>query len=230
MSEAGGPVILAWETCSGNGVVAISKGRDLLGETRFRTVKGHAGWLMPLIDSTVGAAGIGRDAIGAVACGTGPGGYTGVKVGVTTAKAAALALGLPLIGVPTLDLLAAHAPPGTGKVLSCMDARQGLVYVAGYAAVGTLPERVTAYACVTPGEAGRMAASMGGGEVRAIGEVPCELVESAREAGAEVSVVEPEAPGFPAGAKLGALAWTMWERGLEGDAFSVVPIYLKKPV
>jgi tRNA threonylcarbamoyl adenosine modification protein YeaZ len=228
MSEA--TVMLAWDTCTEDGVIAVSENDAILGGSRFRTVKGHAGWLMPLVDAALKAAAREPRNIDMIAAGIGPGGYTGVKVGVSTAKALALALGVPLIGVPTLDLLAAHAPDGRGPVLACMDARQGLVYAAGYSGTGAGCKRMTGYMCVGPAEAGLLAARLGDASVTAIGYVPHETLDAAMRARVTLSVAQPAEVGFPSGEILVALAREMMEAGLGGDAFSVVPIYLKKPV
>jgi tRNA threonylcarbamoyladenosine biosynthesis protein TsaB len=225
----GGPLLLAWDTCTGDGAIAIGKGARPAAGTRFRTVKGHASWLMPLIDSTVTGNGFKAGDIDALAVGIGPGGYTGVKVGVATAKALALALDVPLVGVPTLDLLAAHSPDDAGPVLACMDARQGLVYAAGYSRAGIRPLRSTQYLCVTPAEAGIAAAALGD-EVAVAGIMPEELRQAAEDAGARLTLVSLPEPGFPSGSILMAVANAMLEDGLAGDAFSIVPIYLKKPV
>jgi tRNA threonylcarbamoyladenosine biosynthesis protein TsaB len=224
-----GALMLAWDTCTGDGAVAIGRGTEPAAETRFRTVKGHASWLMPLVDSTVTGHGHEPADIEALAVGIGPGGFTGVKVGVATAKALALALDVTLVGVPTLDLLAAHAPGDAGPVLACMDARQGLVYAAGYSEAGARPRRSTEYLCVTPAEAGEATAALGD-EVAVVGIMPEELREAAADAGASATLARVPEPGFPSGRVLLVVARAMLEDGLGGDAFSVVPLYLKKPV
>jgi tRNA threonylcarbamoyladenosine biosynthesis protein TsaB len=228
MPEQAESLLLAWDTCTDFGVITLSDGERSLGSARFKTVKGHAGWLLPLIDSTVRAADRSPRDIGVLAVGTGPGGYTGVKVGVSTAKAMALGLGVPLVGVPTLDLLAAHGEEGSGPVLACLDAKQGLVYTAGYSSGGEDARRLTEYRCVMPREAGRIAATLGSPEVTIVGFAEAGLVEAARNATAEVAV--DEARGFPEGDTLARLAARMLRDGLAGDALSTVPVYLKKPV
>lgn len=221
--------LMAWDTSTGDGTIALGRGGEPVQEARFRTIKGHASWLMPLIDSTLSGRGAGPSDLEALAVGIGPGGYTGVKVGVATAKALALALEVPLAGVPTLDLLAAHAPGLGIPVLACMDARQGLMYAAGFDTASALPRRTTDYVCVTPEEAGSIAASLGS-EVAVIGFVPGAFEEAASGAGVRITPVRLPEPGFPSGRVLLSLARAMLAEGLAGDAFSVVPIYLKKPV
>lgn len=223
--EAAAGALLAWDTCTEEGVIAIGRAGALLSCSRFRTVKGHAGWLMPLVDSALQGAGLEPGDLEAVACGAGPGGYTGVKVGVTTAKAVSLALDIPVVPVPTLDLLAAHV--SGGPVFATIDAKQGLLYAAGYSTGGPLPERVTDYMRVTPAEAGRAAAAMGPGKVMFAGEVALEMLAAAESGGIEPFVEE---VGFPGGEVLLVLASGMLAAGLGRDAVSALPMYLRKPV
>jgi tRNA threonylcarbamoyladenosine biosynthesis protein TsaB len=226
VSAPAGPTIVAWDTSTDEGVVAVGEGPALLAETRFRTVRGHTGWLMPLVASTVSSAGLAPSDVDAVAAGTGPGGFTGVKVAVATAKGLALAL----VGVPTLDLLAAHARLERGTLLASMDARQGRLYVAGYRASVPVPERCTDYECLTPEEAASFVAEVLEGEASVTGFVPETLLEAAGGACARLEVIDIPAPGFPSGEILISLAAEMFDRRIAGDACSVMPLYLKKPV
>ena len=213
-----------------DGSIVLAREGEVLAETRFRTVKGHASWLMPLVASTLEGIGIVPGDIGAVASGIGPGTYTGVKVGVATAKALALALGVEMVPLPTLDLLAAHAPDDAGPVLAVMGAHQGMVYLAGYAGTGALPERVTDYECMLPEGAGRLAELLGPGRLTVIGQAPDELMRSIADAGVEALLADVPSPGFPTGARIARMATGMLLDGLGVDPVPVAPIYLKKPV
>lgn len=220
-------IMLAWDTSTDDGVVAIGREGRLVAESRFRTVKGHAGWLMPLVDELMRSEGMGPRHVGALAAGIGPGGFTGVKVGVATAKAMALALDVPLAGMTTIDLMAAHAPAGTGPLLACIDAKQGLVYAAGYAGPEPGAKRLSGYVCVPPAEAGVMAAGLGE-HVTIVGYMPEGLAAAAQREGATVREVRAE--GFPSGELLVRLAAARIASGDYGDAVTVAPVYLKKPV
>ena len=134
------------------------------------------------------------------------------------------------MGVPTLDLLGAHAPPSAPEVLACIDARQGMLYAAAYRTGGPLPERLSDYACVAPREAARMAADAGGIDITIVGFAPPELLEACESSGVRASSVDFESVGFPAGGTLASMAEAMLEQGDAGDAFTVAPIYLRKPV
>ncbi len=115
------------------GVVDLASGKTL---ARCGNVVGprHGERLLAEIDGVLAQAGIGLADIGALAVSTGPGSFTGLRVGLATAKGLALAGGLPLAGVPTLAALAAaarqHLPDlataGT-LVCACLDARRGEV-------------------------------------------------------------------------------------------------------
>ena len=96
--------------------------------------KGHAEILMSVIDAALAAAGRAYADLGGIAVAVGPGSFTGIRVGVSTARGLALALSIPSIGVSTLDALADEARaafPGR-PVLVALDARRDEIYVATY--------------------------------------------------------------------------------------------------
>lgn len=91
----------------------------------------HAQKLMPLIEALLEQAGVGQDELCAVAVSSGPGSYTGLRIGVSTAKGLAYALDIPLIGVDTLDALAQRAitfMEADDLVVPMIDARRMEVY------------------------------------------------------------------------------------------------------
>jgi tRNA threonylcarbamoyladenosine biosynthesis protein TsaB len=98
---------------------------------------GHATRLLPLIDEVMEQAGVGWEEIDRIAVGLGPGTFTGLRIGVATAKALARASGTPLVGVSTLESLA-RGPgrlPGPGDhdvVVAVLDARRGEVYAGAW--------------------------------------------------------------------------------------------------
>ncbi len=114
---------------------------DTQGGERGRAVldlgKGHAEHLMAVIEEALAAAGCAYADLDAVAVSVGPGSFTGVRVGVSAARGLALALGIPAVGVSTLEALAAEARGDTPRaVLARVEAGRGQAYVAAYAADG----------------------------------------------------------------------------------------------
>ena len=96
--------------------------------------KGQAEALFPAIEALLGKAGKGTDALTAIAVNTGPGSFTGTRVGVAAAKGLAFALGVPLHGITTLQALAVEA--GGEPCAVIMDARRGEVYLQLFAGDG----------------------------------------------------------------------------------------------
>ena len=100
--------------------------------------RGHAEALIPLIDRVVGRVDGGFAALGRVAVTVGPGSFTGLRVGISAARAIALACGVPAVGVSTLAALAAplilEGAPGT--VVVAVDARHNHVFFAAFHADG----------------------------------------------------------------------------------------------
>ena len=96
--------------------------------------KGHAEHLIGVIDTALQRAGLAYPQVGAIAVSVGPGSFTGVRVGVSTARGLALALSVPAVGVSTLDALAdeARATHGAYPVIVLLDGGRGEVFCAHY--------------------------------------------------------------------------------------------------
>jgi tRNA threonylcarbamoyladenosine biosynthesis protein TsaB len=106
---------------------------------------GHATRLLAMADELLRQAGIGWSALDRVAVGVGPGRFTGLRVGIATARGLAQALSIELVGVSSLRVLAeaalqSAAAPGEG-VLAVIDARRGEAFAAAYAPAGAAGAR-----------------------------------------------------------------------------------------
>lgn len=93
---------------------------------------GHARDLLPAVMRVLGESGLGWADLGGIAVGRGPGSFTGLRVGLATARALAQAHGLPLHGVSSLAALAAGAGADADAVLALIDARRGELFAALY--------------------------------------------------------------------------------------------------
>lgn len=120
--------------------VCDSEGRRELGRAVRDIGKGHAEVLMDVIDEALVASGVSMKQIGAVAVATGPGSFTGIRVGVSVARGLALALGVPSAGVGTLEALAfeARETAGPARVLAAIDGGRDGIYAAVYDEFGKL--------------------------------------------------------------------------------------------
>lgn len=102
--------------------------------------RGHAEALLPLVDRVVSAVEGGFPALDRVAVTVGPGSYTGLRVGISAARAIGLAVGVPVVGVTTLSALLASLVPGDPRriLAAAIDARHGSVYFQALAPGGRL--------------------------------------------------------------------------------------------
>ena len=98
-------LILAFDTATDVATVALVHDDDVLGERRTRAV-----CLLEDVEELLHDAGLHAQEIGGIAVGTGPGSYTGLRMGLITARTLAFSLDVPVAGISTLDALAAGAP------------------------------------------------------------------------------------------------------------------------
>jgi tRNA threonylcarbamoyladenosine biosynthesis protein TsaB len=126
-------MILCIETSSTICSVSIVDQHRVLACEETSIAKNHSSVLVPLIDQIIKKVNINYDQLRAVAVSSGPGSYTGLRIGVSTAKGIAFAHDLPLMAIPTLDLLYANFilqhPNAKGLVLPMIDARRMEVYM-----------------------------------------------------------------------------------------------------
>jgi len=98
----------------------------------------HASRLLVLLERALEEAGVAWEEVDRIAVGVGPGGFTGLRIGIATARALAQARGLPLVPVSSLSALAQGAGDGAGVVAAVIDARRGEVFAAAWDGAGEL--------------------------------------------------------------------------------------------
>ena len=91
--------------------------------------RGHAEHLFPMIDAVLARAGIGYDRLDRIAVCTGPGSFTGVRIGVAAARGIALGRGIPVVGISRFEALAAQVG---GPVAVCLSGRGGMIYLQAF--------------------------------------------------------------------------------------------------
>ncbi len=128
--------ILAIDTSLGGCSVAVLRDNAILAYCQADSAGQQSRMLVPLIESALAQAAIGYTELTAVATTIGPGGFTGIRVGLSTARAIALSAGLPLIGLTTLAVMASK-PNGAGDVVPVIDAYRGQWYAQRFHADGT---------------------------------------------------------------------------------------------
>ncbi len=125
-------IALGLEASARVGSVALYRGeegrRGQTVEVELGEERGHARALAPAIQDLLAHHGVGPRDLDLIVVGLGPGGYTGVRLALATAKTLSACLEKPLLGVPSTAVLAAHPRVPPGAVLAAVDARHGLVY------------------------------------------------------------------------------------------------------
>lgn len=169
--------VLGIETSTYSGSVAVVEGSKILGEFTINIGPTHSQKLLPMIDSLLDAVRLGMDEVDGIAVSKGPGYFTALRVGISTAKGLSLSLGKPLVGVDSLEVLARNVPCERKTVCPVIDAKRGEVYASLFEYRDGEFHRKTEDMLLTPSAL----LSMVGGEVVFVGDT---------------HVIEPAARGF----------------------------------
>lgn len=125
-------LVLGIETATGACTVGVASENELLAELTLHVPRAHSVRLMPLVAQALQEAGRVPADLTGVAVGVGPGSFTGLRIGLSTAKALAWSLGIPTVAVGTLDAIAAAVPSVPALVLAMLDAKREDVFAALY--------------------------------------------------------------------------------------------------
>jgi tRNA threonylcarbamoyladenosine biosynthesis protein TsaB len=143
-------LILGIDTATDQVSCAVGGHEGVLASMRTARSRAHAETLAPAIRFVCEQARVELEEIGAVAVDVGPGLYTGLRVGIATAKAVAHALSVPMVGLPSLDLLAFPVRFSNRLVAAVVDARRGEVFWALYRQVPGGVQRISEPAVGSP--------------------------------------------------------------------------------
>ena len=125
--------VLAFDTSTPVTAVGVLDGAQVLAEEERANEERHGDVLLPRVQAVLAAAGVPLASIELVAVGIGPGSFTGLRIGLATAKGLALATGVPLRGVCSLRALAAGAAGAAEWAVAVLDAGKGEVFAGVFA-------------------------------------------------------------------------------------------------
>lgn len=221
-------LILGLETSTSQVSVAIGGPDGVTASARVRRDQRHAELLAPLVEQMLRSTSTRLADLAAVAVGDGPGLYTGLRVGVATAKTLALALDLPVVPVCSLDLLAHAARHGAGRVAAVMDARRSEVFWAVYETdrrgVRTVVEPAVGRPDAAAERLGAIAADAG--PVRIVGDGALRHAAPFLPVGGDVAA---DWPAYPSASALVQIAVQRLDLGGGVAQDAVVPRYLRRP-
>ncbi|MDO4804352.1 MAG: tRNA (adenosine(37)-N6)-threonylcarbamoyltransferase complex dimerization subunit type 1 TsaB [Lachnospiraceae bacterium] len=212
--------------------VAILEDDVLLAEYSVNYKKTHSQTLLPMLDEIANMIGLDKESVDAIAVAAGPGSFTGLRIGSATAKGLGLALGKPIIEVPTLAGMAYNLPYARGLVCPVMDARRQQVYNGIYRFEGkcmtTIIDQRAIAAADLIAELNDMDSAETNEGVIFLGDGSYVVEPYAAESLTIPYSFAPPHLARQSAASVGALAMEMYRKGEFVPADAHAPIYLRK--
>lgn len=217
-------LILGIETSTDRSSVALVSDREVIASASLGVPRRHGEYVTPAIRFCLDQAGRTVDDITGVTVGTGPGLYTGLRVGMATAQAFAAARNLPMVGISGLDVLAFQARHTRRTIIATLDARRGEVFWGRYRPA---PGGVQRDGDLQVGRAEELAA-----EIEAAGEECLLLGDGALHYRDDLDVLDLveiaiDGRGQPDAADLATLAVPRFVREETHRAGTLEPLYLR---
>ena len=216
--------ILAIETATPVGSVALLDGHEVVREVTEHVPQRHLEWLAPAIAAILESSGWRPEEVEGVAVSLGPGLFTGLRIGIATAAAWAYARGVPVVGVSTLEVLATGTVAGgaTGLICPVLDARRDEVAFALFEwrplAVRVLDDTI--------GPASALLERMPeGASVTFTGDGVPRILDAIRSR--PQTVIAPEGSWHPKAGFVGAVALGRLARGDHDDPYLLRPVYAR---
>ncbi len=125
-------LILGLDTATPWGAIALGNETEILFEISLKSGKGGGEYLLSILEQFIDKSGKELSEVGLIASGTGPGSYTGIRVGLAAVRGLAEGLKIPVMGVNTLRIIAENGIRAGKWVAAVIDARRGSVYAALY--------------------------------------------------------------------------------------------------
>ena len=220
--------LLAIETSGLSGGCALLSSGKVLGETILSTRKTHSRRLMSSILALMEETDTSWKDLEAVAVGLGPGSFTGLRIGLSTAKGLALSCSVPVFGIPTLDIMAENALLEDSRLICpVMDARRKQVYTALYEpGFPGGPKKISNDCALAPSDLAKKVPEER--EILFLGDGLVSYKELIRESFKDRAYFAPEFLWYPRPSLAGLLAERQRERGLKpSDPALLVPLYCR---
>jgi len=217
------PMELSIDTASELATVGISHQGSLIAEITWRCRRNHTVELLPTIEKLFAQAGVTQEEIEAIFVCTGPGMYTGLRVGVSTAKGLAYALALPVVGVGRLELDAYPHAAFPGPIVAVHRAGRGELAWAAYR--GDPWREIVPPRLAQPEALARRVRQ----RTLFVGEVDDEFTARLRETAGAKAVVASPAASIRRAAAMAEVAFQRLAAGRTDDVALLRPVYLRPP-
>lgn len=215
-------MLLAIDTSTRSAGIALYDGIQVVSELVWLSEQYHTVELAPQVSALIDRAGISVSDIEILAVATGPGSYTGLRIGLSFAKGMALAGHLAVVGVPTLDILSASQPPKEIPLIAVLQAGRGRLAFGGYT-FSSGKWRSDGQASIMPV---RDLAAKIKSPTYVCGELTEEERNILRRKRINVILASPaqcvRRPSY-----LAELGWHRWQKGMTDDPALLAPDYLQ---
>lgn len=215
--------LLGLDTATFVASVAVTDGAEVVAEADAR-VSTHSEMLLPLVARVLPDGGRALDAI---VCGSGPGSFTGLRIGLATAKGLCFSLGKPLVMASSLGALALEAEPVAraegARILAVLDAKRREVYAGIYALDGSLPVPVAPEAVLAPAKLAEWVRdAVGAAQVVVVGDGAAVYPDEVARCGRIL-----DARGTPRAAALARLGAARLAAGVGDELLTGEPTYVR---
>jgi tRNA threonylcarbamoyladenosine biosynthesis protein TsaB len=217
-------LILAIETATPHGSVALVSGSIVRAEAALPPGRQASGTIHLAVDGLLRETGSGPGDVGHVAVSAGPGSFTGLRVGMATAKGFCFGWRIPIVPVPTLHALASRFRSAGMTICPVLDARKEEVYAALFRWEGGECVRFSPDMAIAPAE---LPGKLPDGPVFFCGDGAAPFSPLFRERMGERAVFAAGGEGLPSAAAVGLLAERLVLAGAAGDARRAVPAYVR---
>jgi len=216
--------ILAIESSSDISSISIGKGNEIVCEYNFKHNLGLLKRLSCEIENMLSSSEIEIGNLGAIAVSLGPGSFTGLRIGITAAKALAYALDIPLIGVPTLDAIAENVSYMDNLICPMIFARENEVYFT----VFEKEKRLLDYNFMNIEDILKLN-ELKDKKVHFLGTGARKNIEYIKSVLGKNAIFPKEFHDFPRGMSIISIANRKLNLGQISDPYHLVPMYIKKP-
>lgn len=218
------PILLAIETSGICGSVSLVAEGSCIAEYSLASKLTHSKRLLAGVDWVMNEAEISWEQINAIAISLGPGSFTGLRIGLSTAKGLAMASNKPLLGVSTLDGLANQFIHTPQLICPILDARKKEVYTAFYrCGVDGAPKRISDFLNIRPEDLAEKITE----PTMLVGDGLSIYGDFFKEKLGDMATIAPSEIYFPRAAIIGKLAIPLWKDNNFLSPENAVPIYVR---
>lgn len=219
-------MLLAIDTATNVPSIALFSAQGILGEITWQTREHHTRSLMPEIVRLLELLAVDTKQVEAIAVATGPGSFTGLRIGLSAAKGLAYSLHAALLGVPTLDVTASACALQPLPVCAVMFAGRARYAAAIYHPDAQTPVRASDYMFGSAEILASQIAENARGQFLLTGETDDALCAQLRLHAGERVIETPRALQLRRAGFLAELAWRRWQAGERDDIETLTPYYI----